>query len=77
MVLVSNNFPSAVGHQGGLPHPGPRPDDDSVLVQLTRALKMDAPFALTGDAHQWLWLSPEAADFVVTSKDGVRYEPKQ
>ena len=76
MVLVSPNFPSAVGHQGGLPHPGPKPSPDAVLVQLTCAVKMDAPFAITGDAFQWLWLSPEAAEYVVASKNGTIYQPK-
>jgi hypothetical protein len=76
MVLVSGNFPSAVGHPGGIPQPGPQPDENAVLVRLTRALKMDAPFPITGDVGQWLWLSPEAAAFVVDGKDGVYHQAR-
>ena len=74
MTLVSPNYPSAVGYNGaGLPHPGPQPVDGAVLVQLTCAMATTEPFAITGDQWQWLWLSPEAAEFAVTGKNAVYY----
>lgn len=75
MTLVSPNFPSAVGYNNaGLPHPGPKPFPEAVPVQLTCAMSTTEPYAITGDAGQYLWLSPEAAEFAVTGKNAVYYQ---
>ena len=76
MVLVSPNHPSAFPNPNGLPNPGPRPDPDAVLVRLTSGMATTLPYAITGDAGQWLWLSPGAAEFAVSGKNAVRHEPQ-
>lgn len=71
MTLVSPNYPSAVGYNGaGLPHPGPKPYPEAVPVVLTCAMSTTEPYAITGDAGQGLWLTPEEAEFVVRGKNG-------
>lgn len=75
MVLVSGSHPSVFPNPNGLPHPGPKPDDDAVLVRLTCAMLTEQPFAIQGDAGQYLWLSPGAAKFAVGGKNAVYYEP--
>ena len=76
MVLVSPNYPSAFPNQNGLPHPGPQPYPEAVLIRLTCAMATDQPHAVHGDAGQWLWLSPEAAEFAVGGKNAVYYQPR-
>jgi hypothetical protein len=77
MVLTSSNYPSAFPQPGGLPHPGKQPYPEAVLVRLTSAMNTEQPFAIVGDQHQWLWLSPGAAAFAVGGKNAVYYEPAQ
>lgn len=79
MVLVSGHYPSAVERPGGLPHPGPKPYPEAVPVVLTCAMQTTEPYAITGDAGQGLWLSPEEAEFVVRGKNGyvVPDRPRQ
>lgn len=76
MVVVSPRYPSAFPDPNQDPGPGPRPYPDAVLVRLTSAMQTEQPFAVTGDAGQWLWLSPEAAKFAVTGKNAVYYQPE-
>ena len=76
MVLVSPNYPSAFPPQGGLPHPGPQPYPEAVLVRLTCAMGTTEPHAITGDAGQWLWLSPAAAEFAVAGKNAVYHQAR-
>ncbi len=47
-----------------------------VTIRLTSAVKMDAPFFITGDAGSRIQLSSEAADWAVTQKLAV-YEGAQ
>ena len=75
MVLVSPNYPSAIPNAHGLPHPGSQPYPEAVLVRLTCAMQTTEPFVITGDAGQWLWLSPEAAEFAVRGNNAVRWQP--
>jgi hypothetical protein len=75
MVLTSPNYPSVYAHQNNSPKPGPRPDGEAVLVQLDSAMNTDHPFKVSGDKWQCLWLSPGAAEFVVTGKNGHVLDP--
>lgn len=75
MVLVSGHFPSAFPNPNRLPEPGLRPNDEAILVRLTSALAMDHPFAITGDVGQFLWLTPEAAEFAVNGKNAQYCRP--
>jgi hypothetical protein len=75
MVLTSPNYPSAVPNQNGQPKPGPKPNDEAVLVQLDCAMNTDHPFPVSGDKWQCLWLSPGAAEFVCTGRNGHILDP--